>query len=90
MLPAEHRDDLAVDALDGGEEGMEVYKEFVAELPRHLKENGHVLCEIGGNSQCRKMKNALESLGLTVNTKYTLRAMVAALTPHRPIGLSYL
>lgn len=73
-------DDLPVDvkgfeprtALDGGEEGMEVYKEFAAELPRHLKESGHVLCEIGGNSQCRKMKNALESLGLTVNTKKDL------------------
>jgi release factor glutamine methyltransferase len=59
-------------ALYGGEEGMEVYTRFMAQLPHYLKKNGHVLCEIGSNLQSRKIRNMLESMGLKTTMKKDL------------------
>lgn len=56
-IPHEEMDTLALDimhyeprvALDGGAGGMELYHKFFMELPKYLKPNGRVFCEIGHN-----------------------------------------
>lgn len=54
-IPHEEMATLALDimhyeprlALDGGKGGMEIYAEFLQQLPGHLKQGGIVFCEIG-------------------------------------------
>lgn len=36
-------------ALDGGEDGMRIYRRLIAEAPQYLKANGYLLCELGDN-----------------------------------------
>lgn len=36
-------------ALDGGEKGLEIYKEFFRQVPEYLKKGGTIYCEIGHN-----------------------------------------
>jgi len=45
-LPAEFRHEPAM-ALDGGEDGLDIVRRILAEAPRHLTEEGGLLCEIG-------------------------------------------
>jgi release factor glutamine methyltransferase len=76
-IPTEEIGVLAVDvrgfeprvALDGGMDGLEVYGRFLAALPEFLKEDGHVLCEIDGYLQSKRMEEMLQSIGLTAEIK---------------------
>lgn len=45
-LPAEFRHEPAM-ALDGGEDGLDIVRRILAEVPRHLNPGGGLLCEIG-------------------------------------------
>jgi ribosomal protein L3 glutamine methyltransferase len=45
-LPAEFRHEPAM-ALDGGEDGLDIVRRILAEVPRHLNPSGGLLCEIG-------------------------------------------
>lgn len=56
-------------ALHGGQEGVEVYREFLRHTPRYLKNEGYVLCEIGGTRQAHTVKSMLESAGFRVAIK---------------------
>jgi release factor glutamine methyltransferase len=56
-------------ALDGGQGGVGIYRRFLEGLPQHLKENGYVLCEIGGCEQANKMRDMFRAIDLTVVVK---------------------
>ena len=56
-------------ALLGGRGGLGVYRSFAKELPYHLKEDGHVLCEIDGKVQAEQLGEMLSSVGLNIVTK---------------------
>jgi release factor glutamine methyltransferase len=79
-IPTEELDALDKDvrdyeprvALDGGKDGLDVYRRFLAALPRYLKEGGHVVCEIGSNFQSERMEKMLQSIGLRAETKKDL------------------
>lgn len=45
-LPPEFRHEPAM-ALDGGEDGLDIVRRILAEIPRHLEASGGLLCEIG-------------------------------------------
>ncbi len=45
-LPLEYRHEPAM-ALDGGEDGLDIVRRILAEVPRHLNAGGGLLCEIG-------------------------------------------
>jgi ribosomal protein L3 glutamine methyltransferase len=45
-LPPEFRHEPAM-ALDGGEDGLDIVRRILAEVPRHLNPGGGLLCEIG-------------------------------------------
>ena len=76
-IPTEEIDALAVDvkdfeprvALDGGPDGLDVYREFLAALPEYLEEGGHLLCEIDGYFQSKRMEEMVQSIGLRAETK---------------------
>jgi release factor glutamine methyltransferase len=53
-------------ALDGGEDGLDVYRRFISGAARRLKRSGRVLCEIDGPIQADQMKQMLESEGFEV------------------------
>jgi len=59
-------------ALNGGEEGFEIYERFIGMLPYYLKRTGHVLCEIGNATQAATIKKALGCSGFNVETKLDL------------------
>jgi len=59
-------------ALNGGKGGFEIYERFIRMLPRYLKGNGHVLCEIGNAAQASTMQKAFEYSGLNVIIKSDL------------------
>jgi release factor glutamine methyltransferase len=50
-------------ALDGGREGLEVYRRFASEAPRYLRKGGHVLCEIDGPRQASLLAKMLSLQG---------------------------
>jgi len=56
-------------ALCGGKDGIEVYREFLRFAPLYLRNEGHMLCEVGGYRQAHAIKNILESTGFRVNIK---------------------
>jgi release factor glutamine methyltransferase len=62
-------------ALDGGKEGIAIYKRFVEGLPQHLTKKGYVLCEVGSSEQARKMQEMLLAIGLTVVVKKDLSGL---------------
>ena len=76
-IPTKEIDALAVDvkdfeprlALDGGPDGLDVYREFLAALPEYLEEGGHLLCEIDGSFQSKRMEEMIQSIGLRAETK---------------------
>jgi release factor glutamine methyltransferase len=51
-------------ALDGGREGLEIYGRFVTGIPRYLKKDGQVLCEIDGARQAGLLAEMLRQQGL--------------------------
>ncbi|HEX2964221.1 MAG TPA: peptide chain release factor N(5)-glutamine methyltransferase [Syntrophorhabdaceae bacterium] len=50
-------------ALSGGDDGMEIYREFAQCVGSYINPNGHVLCEIGGYHQAHTLKYLLENSG---------------------------
>jgi release factor glutamine methyltransferase len=71
-LPADVKDFEPMVALDGGKDGLDVYRRFLTALPRHLKMGGHVLCEIGSKLQSERMEKMLQSISLMAETKKDL------------------
>lgn len=59
-------------ALVGGALGTEVYERFVAGLPGRLKEDGFVLCELGGTTQIEAVGDLMKEHGLRVGSKKDL------------------
>ncbi len=53
-------------ALDGGEDGLDVYRRLIASLPGRLKPEGDILLEIGSADQALKLGALLEGTGLGV------------------------
>jgi release factor glutamine methyltransferase len=58
--------------LGGGNLGTEVYERFVADFPGHLKEDGFVLCEVGGKAQIEALGELMIGHGLCVHSKKDL------------------
>jgi release factor glutamine methyltransferase len=56
-------------ALDGGPDGLDAYRGFLAVLPDYLEEGGHLLCEIDGYFQSKRMEEMIQSIGLKPETK---------------------
>lgn len=48
-LEPEVRDNEPILALDGGDDGLEFYKEIISQAPRHLNKHGRLYFEIGFN-----------------------------------------
>ncbi len=59
-------------ALDGGRGGIEIYKKFTNVLSKYLKNNGHVLCEIGSAAQAEYVCNELTCSGFNAEIKKDL------------------
>ena len=59
-------------ALDGGTDGLDVYRRFLAALPERLERGGQVLCEIDGHLQSGRMERMLQTVGLRAKTKRDL------------------
>lgn len=53
-------------ALDGGEDGLDVYRRLIASLPGRLVPGGDILLEIGSAQQARELKALLEGAGLGI------------------------
>lgn len=68
-LMADVRDFEPKKALCGGKDGTEIYQEFLRFAYLYLRNEGYVLCEVGGYRQAQMMKNMLESMGFRVNIK---------------------
>lgn len=66
-LMADVRDFEPRGALHGGKDGMDIYRRFFRELPFHMKEDGFLICEIGGARQANSVKNILEHSGFIVS-----------------------
>jgi release factor glutamine methyltransferase len=56
-------------ALCGGDRGLDTYKRFVSETPRHLLPEGYVLCEIDGAEQAEELAGMFASQGFSVVVK---------------------
>ncbi|HOH25544.1 MAG TPA: peptide chain release factor N(5)-glutamine methyltransferase [Syntrophorhabdus sp.] len=59
-------------ALDGGAGGIQIYRRLIEEVPHHLKDNGYVLCEVGGYVQANKISEMLRALGMNTAVKKDL------------------
>ena len=68
-LMADVRDFEPKKALCGGKGGTEIYQEFLRSVPLYLRNEGSMLCEVGGYRQAQMMKNILESTGFRANIK---------------------
>jgi release factor glutamine methyltransferase len=68
-LMADVRDFEPEKALYGGKGGIEIYQEFLRFAHLYLKNEGYILCEVGGYRQAHAIKNILESAGFSVNIK---------------------
>lgn len=53
-------------ALDGGEDGLDVYRRLVASLPGRLVPGGDIILEIGSAGQARELGALLEGAGLGI------------------------
>ena len=68
-LMADVRDFEPKKALCGGKGGIEIYQEFLRSAHLYLRNEGYMLCEVGGYRQAQMMKNILESTGFRANIK---------------------
>jgi len=68
-LMADVRDFEPKKALCGGKGGIEIYQEFLRSAHLYLKNDGYMLCEVGGYRQAQMMKNILESTGFRATIK---------------------
>lgn len=57
-------------ALDGGEDGLDLYRRLIASLTGRLVPKGDVLLEIGSAGQARELKTIMEQSGLSVKVIY--------------------
>jgi release factor glutamine methyltransferase len=53
-------------ALDGGEDGLDVYRRLIASLPGRLAPRSDILLEIGTADQARELGNLLKGAGLSI------------------------
>ncbi len=53
-------------ALDGGEDGLAIYRRLIASMPGHLVPGGDVLLEIGSGWQARELGDILKRMGLGI------------------------
>jgi release factor glutamine methyltransferase len=60
-LPLEVRNEPVL-ALDGGKDGIDIYRRIIKECPRYLKDNGYLIMEIGFG-QCQTLKNIFKNSG---------------------------
>ena len=60
-LPLEVRNE-PVFALDGGKDGIDIYRRIIKECPRYLKDYGYLIMEIGFG-QCQTLKNIFKNSG---------------------------
>ncbi|MDM7920257.1 MAG: peptide chain release factor N(5)-glutamine methyltransferase [Methanosarcina sp.] len=60
-------------ALCGGKDGVEIYREFLRHIHTYLKNEGYVLCEVGGSRQACLIKNLLDATGFstTIESDYS-------------------
>jgi len=56
-------------ALCGGKCGIEIYREFLRSANLYLRNEGYILCEVGGYRQAHFIKNDLESTGFKAYIK---------------------
>jgi release factor glutamine methyltransferase len=59
-------------ALKGGKEGVELYQRLVGAIRWYLKEDGHVLVEVDGRPQARRVREMIVGEGLRAKTKKDL------------------
>ena len=59
-------------ALLGGDDGLDVYRRFIAGLPEYLNRGGYVLLEIGAVDQAGGMIGLLKSYGFAGKVKKDL------------------
>lgn len=57
-------------ALYGGKDGIEMYQVFLQRVHFYLRNQGYLLCEIGGERQANIGKSILESSGFGVTIKH--------------------
>jgi release factor glutamine methyltransferase len=60
------------EALLGGIDGMGIYRRFMKGVERFMKEDGHLLCEIGSKAQAEEMVKTLSRKGIRAYTKKDL------------------
>ena len=63
-LDTEVKDHEPILALDGGADGLDIYKRIITEAPKHLKEKGRIFFEIGYD-EGPEVKKLLEDAGFT-------------------------
>lgn len=49
-------------ALDGGKDGLEIYRKIIHQAPRHLQQGGFLILEMGFN-QAKEIKNIFQKYG---------------------------
>ncbi|MCX8022526.1 MAG: peptide chain release factor N(5)-glutamine methyltransferase [Syntrophorhabdaceae bacterium] len=62
-LPKDVRDFEPEIALNGGTDGLDVYRRLIPSLPFYLKRDGVFICEIGSKDQALYIGEALEGIG---------------------------
>ncbi|MCF0247469.1 MAG: peptide chain release factor N(5)-glutamine methyltransferase [Synergistes sp.] len=75
-LMSEVRDYEPHTALDGGEEGLDLYEKFFKAFPQLLKEGGMLFCEIGGEPQVHKLECLSAKNFILVNKIYDYNGLI--------------
>jgi release factor glutamine methyltransferase len=86
MLPPEARVHEPQVALDGGTDGLDVYRRIAAEAPQWLKPGGHLLIEVG-DTQAPLARNIFEQSGLASRVVHSDRhdaTVVIGTVSHMP------
>ncbi len=70
-------------ALDGGEDGLAAYRAIIADAPRFLSSNGHLVVEIGAGQQT-DVEFLLTSRGLAIaSVRHDLSGIPRAIAARR-------
>ncbi len=71
-------------ALYGGKDGATIYRRLIDDLPHCLKDDGYVLCEVGGEGRAEQVTEMLDRVGLHVIVKkdfsYKERVLIGSWT----------